>query len=133
MESLIIIITGLIAGFILGKAVSILHYTIKIKQERRKKHDRDRKDAQGNEKGDSGLYPVSPERGTESSVPGSSTDGKSLDKAAKEAIRSRDYVARYCNEIDCIKCCFGDGDGGCSLISGPPCMWAKKGVSENGI
>lgn len=36
MESLIIIITGLIAGFILGKAVSILHYTIKIKQERRK-------------------------------------------------------------------------------------------------
>lgn len=51
---------------------------------------------------------------------------ESLDKAAAEAIRSRDYVAQYCNETDCIKCCFGDGNGGCSLISGPPCMWTKR-------
>lgn len=125
MESLIIIITGLIAGFILGKAVSILHYTIKIKQERRKKHDRDRKDAQGNEKGDSGLYSVSPERGTESSVPGSSDNGAALDITKELALYSRNVLTQYCNsQSNCEKCCF-ERNGGCSLISGPPCMWAK--------
>lgn len=124
MELLIKIITGLIAGFILGKAVLILHYVIKREEE--KNHDRDYKDAQSNEKGDSGLYLFPPERGTESSVPGSSVDGESLDKRAEKAIRSRDYVAQYCNEICCSKCCFGDGNGGCSLISGPPCMWVKN-------
>lgn len=125
MESLIIFIIGFLAG------ITILGYWELRKEE--KNHDRDYKNTQGNEKGDSGLYPVSPERGAESSVSGSSNNGESLDKAAEEAIRSRDYVSQYCNDTDCIKCCFGDGDGGCSLISGPPCMWAKKGVSENGI
>ena len=127
MSSFTLIITGLITGFILGKAVPILHYAIKIKQEEEKKYDRDRKDTQSNEKGDPGLYLFPPEKGAKSSVPGSSNNGASLDKAAEEAIRSRDYVAQYCNETDCIKCCFGDGNGGRSLISGPPCMWAKKG------
>lgn len=125
MESLIIFIIGFLAG------ITILGYWELRKEE--KNHDRDYKNTQGNKEGDPGLYLFPPEKGAESGVPGSSTDGKSLDKAAKEAIRSRDYAARYCNETDCIKCCFGDGDGGCSLISGPPCMWAKKGVSENGI
>ena len=90
-----------------------------------KRYGRNHKDTQSNEKGDPGLYLFPPEKGAESSVPGSSDNGESLDKTAKEAKSSRDYVARYCNETDCIKCCFGDGNGGCSLISGPPCMWVK--------
>ncbi len=70
MSSFTLITTGLITGFILGKAVLILHYAIKIKQEEEKKYDRDRKDTQSNEKGDSGLYSVPPERGAESDVSG---------------------------------------------------------------
>lgn len=135
MSLFILIITGLITGVILGKAVSILHYAIKIKQEEEKKYDRDRKDAQSNEKGDSGFYSVSSEGGTESSVPGSSNNGKplALDITQELAVYSRNVLTQYCNsQSGCSKCCLERG-GGCSLISGPPCMWAKKGVSENEI
>ena len=118
MESLIIFIIGFLSG------ITILGYWELRKEE--KNHDRDYKNTQSNKEGDPGLYLFPPEKGAESSVPGSSDNGESLDTAAKEAIRSRDYVAQYCNETDCIKCCFGDGNGGCSLISGPPCMWVKR-------
>ena len=98
-----------------------------------KNHDRDHKDTQSNEKGDYGFYPVSPEGGTESSVPGSSADGKPLDITKELALYSRNVLTQYCNsQSNCEKCCL-ERNGGCSLISGPPCMWAKKGVSENGI
>ncbi len=43
MSSFTLIIAGLITGLILGKAVSILHYAIKIKQEE-EKYDRDREE-----------------------------------------------------------------------------------------
>ena len=125
MSSFTLIITGLVTGLILGKAVSILHYAIKIKQEE-EKYDRDRKDTQSNEKGDSGLYPVSPERGAESSVSGSSDNGESLDITKELALYSRNVLAQYCNsQSNCEKCCL-ERNGGCSLISGPPCMWAKR-------
>ena len=131
MESLIIIITGLIVGLILGKAVLILRYTIKIKQEEEKKHDRDYKDTQSNEKGDTGLYPVSPKEPAGSGVPGSSNNGKSLDITKELAVYSRNVLTQYCNsQSDCSKCCL-EHDGGCSLISGPPCMWTRKGGKEN--
>ena len=126
MSSFTLIITGLITGFILGKAVPILHYAIKIKQEEEKKYDRDRKDTQSNEKGDSGLYPVSPERGAESSVSGISDNGESLDITKELALYSRNVLTQYCNsQSNCEKCCL-EQNGGCSLISGPPCMWAKR-------
>lgn len=124
MSSFTLIITGLITGLILGKAVSILHYAIKIKQEE-KKYDRDRKDTQSNEKGDSGLYSVPPERGAESSVSGSSDNGESLDITKELASYSRNVLTQYCNsQSNCEKCCL-ERNGGCSLISGPPCMWEK--------
>lgn len=127
MEQITIFIIAIALGM-------ILDYLIIVGTKRlEEKYGRDHKDTQSNEKGDSGLYLFSSQGGTESSVPGSSDNGESLDKAAEEAIRSRDYVAQYCNDTDCIKCCFGDGNGGCFLISDPPCMWAKKGVGENGI
>lgn len=135
LSSFILIITGLIAGFVLGEAISVLHHAIKIKREEEKNHDRDYKDTQSNKKGDSGLYPVSSEGGTESSIPGSSNNGKplALDITQELAVYSRNVLAQYCNsQSGCSKCCL-ERDGGCSLISGPPCMWAKKGVSENGI
>lgn len=120
MESLIIFIIGFFSG------ITILGYWELRKEE--KNHDRDYKNTQGNKEGDPGLYPVPSERGAESGVSGSSNNGESLDKTAKEAIRSRDYVTQHCNkQRNCNKCCFGDGNGGCSLISGPPCMWGKKG------
>ena len=119
MEQITIFIMAIVLGM-------ILDYLIMVGAKRlEKKHDRDYKNTQGNKEGNPGLYLFPPERGTESSVSGSSDNGESLDKAAEEAIRSRDYVSQYCNETDCIKCCFGDGNGGCSLISGPPCMWVK--------
>ena len=102
MSSFTLIIAGLITGLILGKAVSILHYAIKIKQEE-EKYDRDRKDAQGNKKGDSGLYPVSPEREAESSVSGSSDNGESLDITKELASYSRNVLTQYCNSRATVK------------------------------
>lgn len=126
MSSFILIISGAITGFILGEAISVLHYATKIKREEEKNHDRDHKDTQSNEKGDYGFYPVSPEGGTESGVPGSSADGKPLDITQELAVYSRNVLTQYCNsQRGCGKCCF-ERDGGCSLISGPPCMWVKK-------
>lgn len=120
MEQITIFIMAIVLGM-------ILDYLIMVGAKRlEERYGRDHKDAQSNEKGDPGLYLFPPEKGAKSSVPGSSADGESLDKTAEEAIRSRDYVAQYCNDTDCIKCCFGDGNGGCSLISGPPCMWTKR-------
>ncbi len=121
MEQITIFIMAIALGMILDYLIMV---GVKRFEER---YGRNHKDTQSNEKGDPGLYLFPPEKGAKSSVPGSSNNGASLDKAAEEAIRSRDYVAQYCNETDCIKCCFGDGNGGRSLISGPPCMWAKKG------
>ena len=127
LSSFILIITGLIAGLILGEAVSVLHYAIKIKREEEKNHDRDYKDTQGNKEGDSGFYPVSSERAAGISVPGSSNNGKPLDITQELAVYSRNVLTQYCNsQSSCSKCCLGR-DGGCSLISGPPCMWVKKG------
>ena len=128
MSYIILIATGLIVGIVLGEAVSVLHYAIKIKREEERNNDRDYKDTQSNEKGDSGLYLFPPERGTESSVPGSSNNGKplALDITQELAVYSRNVLTQYCNsQRGCGKCCF-ERDGGCSLISGPPCMWVKK-------
>lgn len=125
MSYIILIVTGLIVGLVLGEAVSVLHYAIEIKREEEKKHDRDHKDTQSNKEGDSGLYPVSSERGAESSVPGSSANGESLDITKELAVYSRNVLVQYCNsQSGCGKCCL-ERDGGCSLISGPPCMWEK--------
>ena len=130
MSSFTLIIAGLITGLILGKAVSILHYAIKIKQEE-EKYDRDRKDAQGNKKGDSGLYPVSSERAAGISVPGSSNNGKPLDITQELAVYSRNVLVQYCNsQSGCDKCCL-ESNGGCSLISGPPCMWERRECQDN--
>ena len=117
MESLIIFIIGFLAG------ITILGYWELRKEE--KNHDRDYKNTQGNEKGDFGLYPVSPERGTESSVSGSSDNEESLDITKELALYSRNVLTQYCNsQSNCEKCCL-EQNGGCSLISGPPCMWVK--------
>ena len=117
MESLIIFIIGFLAG------ITILGYWELRKEE--KNHDRDYKNTQGNEKGDSGLYPVSPERGAESSVSGSSDNEESLDITKELALYSRNVLTQYCNsQSNCEKCCL-ERNGGCSLISGPPCMWEK--------
>ena len=125
MELLIIFIIGFLAG------ITILGYWELRKEE--KNHDRNYKNTQGNKEGDSGLYSVSPERGAESSVSGSSDNGESLDITKELALYSRNVLTQYCNsQSNCEKCCL-ERNGGCSLISGPPCMWAKKGVNENGI
>lgn len=130
MEQITIFIMGIAAG------MSILGCLIISGAKRlEKRYDRDHKDTQSNEKGDSGFYPVSSERGTESSIPGSSNNGKplALDITQELAVYSRNVLTQYCNsQSGYSKCCL-ERDGGCSLISGPPCMWAKKGVSENGI
>ncbi len=128
MSCIILIATGVIAGLILGEAVSVLHYAIKIKREEERNNDRDHNNTQSNEKGDSGLYPVSSERGTESSIPGSSNNGKplALDITQELAVYSRNVLTQYCNsQSSCSKCCLERGEG-CSLISGPPCMWKRK-------
>lgn len=133
MSSFISIISGAITGFILGEAISVLHYATKTKREEEKNHDRDHKDTQSNEKGDYGFYPVSSKEPAGSSLPGSSNNGKPLDITQELAVYSRNVLTQYCNsQSGCSKCCL-ERNGGCSLISGPPCMWAKKGVSENGI
>ena len=117
MESLIIFIIGFLAG------ITILGYWELRKEE--KNHDRDYKNTQGNKEGDSGLYPVSPERGAESSVSGSSDNEESLDITKELALYSRNVLTQYCNnQSNCEKCCL-ERNGGCSLISGPPCMWVK--------
>lgn len=130
MEQITIFIMGIAAG------MSILGCLIISGAKRlEKRYDRDHKDTQSNEKGDSGFYPVASEGGAESSVPGSSNNGKplALDITQELAVYSRNVLTQYCNsQSGCSKCCL-ERDGGCSLISGPPCMWAKKGVSENGI
>ena len=118
MESLIIFIIRFLAG------ITILGYWELRKEE--KNHDRDYKNTQGNEKGDSGLYPVSPERGAESSVSGGSDNEESLDITKELALYSRNVLTQYCNsQSNCEKCCL-ERNGGCSLISGPPCMWVKR-------
>lgn len=130
MEQITIFIMGIATG------MSILGCLIISGAKRlEKRNDRDHNNTQSNKKGDSGLYPVSSEGGTESSIPGSSNNGKplALDITQELAVYSRNVLAQYCNsQSGCSKCCL-ERDGGCSLISGPPCMWAKKGVSENGI
>ena len=124
MSSFILIISGAITGFILGEAISVLHYATKIKREEEKNHDRDHKDTQSNKEGDSGLYPVSPKKPTGSGVPSSSNNGKSLDITKELAIHSRNTLMQYCSrQIGCRKCCFGDDFERCPLKSGPPCMW----------
>ena len=120
MEQITIFIMGIAAG------MSILGCLIISGAKRlEKNHDRDHKDTQSNEKGDSGLYPVSPERGAESSVSGSSDNEESLDITKELALYSRNVLTQYCNsQSNCEKCCL-EQNGGCSLISGPPCMWVK--------
>lgn len=133
MSSFILIVTGLIIGAILGEAVSVLHYAIRIKREEEKNHDRDHKDTQSNEKGDSGFYSVSSEGGTESSIPGSSNNEKplALDITQELAVYSRNVLTQYCNsQSNCEKCCL-ERNGGCSLISGPPCMWERRECQDN--
>lgn len=128
MEQITIFIMGIAAG------MSILGYLIISGAKRlEKRNDRDHNNTQSNEKRDSGLYPVSSERAAGISDAGSSNNGKSLDITKELAVYSRNVLTQYCNsQRVCSKCCL-ERDGGCSLISGPPCMWAKKGVSENGI
>lgn len=131
MSYIILIATGLIVGIVLGEAVSVLHYAIKIKREEERNNDRDCKDTQSNEKRDSGLYPVSSERAAGISVPGSSNNGKPLDITQELAVYSRNVLTQYCNsQSSCSKCCL-ERDGGCSLISGPPCMWERRECQDN--
>lgn len=130
MRYIILIATGLISGIVLGESVSILHYVIKIKREEERNNDRDYKNTQSNKEGDSGFYPVSPERGTESSVPGSSNNGKPLDITKELAVYSRNVLTQYCNsQGDCGNCCLKCSNGACSLTSGPP--WVQKEGEEN--
>ena len=131
MSYIILIATGLIAGIVFGESISILHYVIKIKREEERNNDRDYKDTQSNEKGDSGLYPVSSERAAGISVPGSSNNGKPLDITQELAVYSRNVLVQYCNsQSGCDKCCL-ESNGGCSLISGPPCMWERRECQDN--
>lgn len=132
MRYIILIATGLIAGLILGEAVSVLHYAIKIKREEERNNDRDYKDTQGNKEGDSGLYPVSSERAAGISVSSGNNNGEPLDIIKEQAIHSRNILMQYCSrQIGCRKCCFGDDFERCPLKSGPPCMWTWKEGEEN--
>lgn len=119
MEQITIFIMAIALGM-------ILDYLIIVGTKRlEEKYGGNHKDTQSNEKGDSGLYSVSPERGAESSVPGSSDNGESLDITKELALYSRNVLTQYCNsQSNCEKCCL-ERNGGCSLISGPPCMWVK--------
>ena len=127
MEQITIFIMAIVLGM-------ILDYLIMVGAKRlEKKHDGDYKNTQGNKEGNPGLYLFPPERGAKSSVSGSSDNGESLDITKELALYSRNVLTQYCNsQSNCEKCCL-ERNGGCSLISGPPCMWAKKGVNENGI
>ena len=127
MSYIILIATGLIAGLILGEAVSVLHYAIKIKREEEKNHDRDHKDTQSNKEGDSGFYPVPSEGAAGISVSSGNNNGEPLDITKDQAIHSRNTLMQYCSrQIGCRKCCFGGDFERCPLKSGPPCMWVKK-------
>ena len=127
MRYIILIATGLISGLVLGESISILHYVTKIKREEEKKHDRDYKDTQSNKEGDSRFYPVSSEGAAGISVSSGNNNGEPLDITQELAVYSRNVLTQYCNsQSGCSKCCL-ERDGGCSLISGPPCMWVKKG------
>ena len=93
MEQITIFIIGIAAGMsILG--CLIISGTKRLE----KRYDRDHKDTQSNEKGDSGFYSVSSEGGTESSIPGSSNNGKplALDIAQELAVYSRNVLTQYC-------------------------------------
>lgn len=64
---------------------------------------------------------------------GSSNNGKplALDITQELAVYSRNVLVQYCNsQSGCDKCCL-ESNRGCSLISGPPCMWVKKEGKEN--
>ena len=131
MRYIILIATGLIAGLILGEAVSVLHYAIKIKREEERNNDRDYKDTQSNKEGDSGLYPVSSERAAGISVSSGNNNGEPLDITQELAVYSRNVLTQYCNsQSGCSKCCL-ERNGGCSLISGPPCMWKRRECQDN--
>lgn len=128
MEQITIFIMGIATG------MSILGCLIISGAKRlEKRNDRDHNNTQSNEKGDSGFYPVASEGGAESSVPGSSNNGKplALDITQELAVYSRNVLVQYCNsQSGCDKCCL-ESNRGCSLISGPPCMWVKKEGKEN--
>ena len=102
MEQITIFIIGIAAGMsILG--CLIISGTKRLE----KRYDRDHKDTQSNEKGDSGFYSVSSEGGTESSIPGSSNNGKplALDITQELAVYSRNVLTQYCNsQSGCSKC-----------------------------
>lgn len=126
MEQITIFIMGIATG------MSILGCLIISGAKRlEKRNDRDHNNTQSNKKGNSGFYPVSPERGTASGVPGSSNNGESLDITRELAVYSRNVLTQYCNsQSSCSKCCL-ERDGGCSLISGPPCMWKRRECQDN--
>lgn len=127
MSSFILIISGAITGFILGEAISVLHYATKIKREEEKNHDRDHKDTQSNKEGDSGFYPVPSEEPAGISVSSGNNNGEPLDITKDQAIHSRNTLMQYCSrQIGCRKCCFGGDFERCPLKSGPSCMWVKK-------
>lgn len=128
MEQITIFIIGIAAG------MSILGCLIISGAKRlEKRYDRDHKDTQSNEKGDSGFYSVSSERAAGISDAGSSNNGKplALDITQELAVYSRNVLTQYCNsQSGCSKCCLERG-GGCSLISGPPCMRERRECQDN--
>lgn len=126
MNLFIIFAIGLLIGEVL-----LAYWTISAVKREEKNHDRDYQDTQSNKERDSGFYPVSSERRTESSVPGSSCNGKSLDITKELTLYSRNVLAQYCNSQSRCEECWLKQNGGCSLISGPPCMWGKKEGEED--
>lgn len=117
-------------GFIAGVTV-LAYWAISTAKREEKNHDRDNQDTQSNQKGNIDIYPVSSEGGAESSSPGSSCNGEPLDITYQMVIYSRNILTQYCNgQKGCNNCCL-ERNGGCSLISGPPCMWAKKEGEED--
>lgn len=118
MEQITIFIMGIAAG------MGILGYLIISGAKRlEKRNDRDHNNTQSNKKGDSGFYPVSPERTAGISVSSGNNNGEPLDITKEQALYSRNVLTQYCNsQSNCEKCCL-ERNGGCSLISGPPCMW----------
>lgn len=96
MRYIILIATGLIAGIVLGESISILRYVIKIKREEERNNDRDHKDTQSNEKGDSRFYPVSSEGAAGISVSSGNNNGEPLDITKELAVYSRNVLTQYC-------------------------------------
>jgi len=122
VEQITIFIMGIAAG------MSILGCLIISGAKRlEKRYDRDCKDTQSNEKGDSGLYPVPSEGAAGISVSSGNNNGEPLDITKDQAIHSRNTLMQYCSrQIGCRKCCFGGDFERCPLKSGPSCMWVKK-------